>query len=240
MEGIKTVFGKSAVERIKRCEFHFKDCRNRQARKLDQDAKSQFKRLYNALIEAKSVGGYEAAKENIVSFTKSDNKLDFLQSWFDWWDKRRNLIFPAFLHVQGGFRMNQAEVIHASWVKRDRMNLSLLDAAQANMRENIQLEVSYKASQNSSGKCGKGPSIQTQSMRDGGRQIDRARSLGLELIRDDIADTDRIVQISDHIASSSNPHDRHNGSVQCGPRRSDGERSGQYRPTRSKTFLNKL
>ena len=76
------------------------------------------------------------------------------------------------------------------------MNLSLLDA-------------SYKSFQNGSGKCGKGLSIQTQSMRDGARQIDRARSLGLELIRDDIADTDRIVKISDHIASSSNPHDRH-------------------------------
>ena len=51
----------------------------------------------------------------------------FIQSWFDWWDKKRNLIFPAYLHVRGGSKMNQAEAIHASWVKRDRTNLSLLE-----------------------------------------------------------------------------------------------------------------
>ena len=134
--------------------------------------------------------------------------------------------------------MNQAEAIHASWVKRDRRNLSLLDAAQADVRDNIQLEVSYKAFQNGSGKSGGGPSIQTQSMREGATQMRRARSLGLELIREDITDNDRIL-ISEN-ATYSNPHDKHNGSVQCGPRRSDGERNGRYRPSRSKTFLNKL
>ena len=238
MEGIKSVFGTSAVDRIKTCEFHFKDCRNRQARKLDEDAKGQFKRLCNALIEAESPGGYKAAKESIESFIGSDSKRAFLQSWFDWWDKRRSLIFPAFLNVQGGSKMNQAEAIHASWVKRDRRDLSLLDAAQADVRDNIQLEVSYKAFQNGSGKSGGGPSIQTQSMREGATQMRRARSLGLELIREDITDNDRIL-ISEN-ATYSNPHDKHNGSVQCGPRRSDGERNGRYRPSRSKTFLNKL
>jgi hypothetical protein len=157
----------------------------------------------------------------------------FIQSWFDWWDKRRNLIFPAYLHVRGGSKMNQAEAIYASWVKRDRMNLSLLDAAQADVRDNVLLEVDYKAFQNGSGKGGKGPSIQTQTMRDNAIQMNRARNLGLELIREDIADTDRI-RVSEH-SGSSNPHDRHNGSVQRGPRRSDGERNGRYRPTRSKT-----
>lgn len=134
--------------------------------------------------------------------------------------------------------MNQAEAIYASWVKRDRMNLSLLDAAQADVRDNVLLEVDYKAFQNGSGKGGKGPSIQTQTMRDNAIQMNRARNLGLELIREDIADTDRI-RVSEH-SGSSNPHDRHNGSVQRGPRRSDGERNGRYRPTRSKTFLNRL
>jgi hypothetical protein len=157
----------------------------------------------------------------------------FIQSWFDWWAKRRNPIFPAYLHVRGGSKMNQAEAIYASWVKRDRMNLSLLDAAQADVRDNVLLEVDYKAFQNGSGKGGKGPSIQTQTMRDNAIQMNRARNLGLELIREDIADTDRI-RVSEH-SGSSNPHDRHNGSVQRGPRRSDGERNGRYRPTRSKT-----
>jgi hypothetical protein len=37
--------------------------------------------------------------------------------------------------------MNLAEVVHAGWVKRDKMNMSLVDAAYADARDNIQLEV---------------------------------------------------------------------------------------------------
>ena len=172
------------------------------------------------------------------SFINSDNKRVFLQSWFEWWDKRRSLIFPAFLKVEGGSRMNQAEAIHASCVKRDRRNLSLLDAAQADVRDCIQLEVSYKAFQNGSGKSGQGPSIQNQTMRESATQMSKARNLGRELLREDMTDEDRI-QISEG-PTHSNPHDKHNGSVQCGPRRSDGEQNGRFRPSRSKTFPNKL
>jgi len=39
--------------------------------------------------------------------------------------------------------MTQAETIHANWVKRDRMNMSLLYAAHADVRDKVQLEVEY-------------------------------------------------------------------------------------------------
>jgi len=41
--------------------------------------------------------------------------------------------------------MNQAETIYANWVKRDRLNMPLLYAAHADVRDNVQLEVEYKA-----------------------------------------------------------------------------------------------
>ena len=41
--------------------------------------------------------------------------------------------------------MNLAEVIHASWAHRDRANLSLLDAAQADTRDTVLLEAELKA-----------------------------------------------------------------------------------------------
>ncbi len=63
MEGIKTVFGTSAVDRIKTCEFHFKDCRNRQARKLDEGAKTEFKTLCDALIQSESPGVMKLPKK---------------------------------------------------------------------------------------------------------------------------------------------------------------------------------
>ena len=44
------------------------------------------------------------------------------------------------------------ELIHASWVKMDRMNMSLLDAAYADSRDRIKLEAIYKAFQYGTGK----------------------------------------------------------------------------------------
>ena len=69
--------------------------------------------------------------------------------------------------------------------------------------------------------------------------MNRARSLGLELIREDIADADGI-RVPSNTASHLNPHDKHNSSVPSGPRRSDGERNGRFRSKRSKTFLYRL
>lgn len=114
IQGLKTVFGASAVDRIKTCEFHFKDCRNRQARKLDEANKRRFKKLCDALLQAATPPGYEAAKENLLHFTNEDDKHKFLQSWFAWWKNRRGLIFSAFTNDKGGSGMNQAETIHAS------------------------------------------------------------------------------------------------------------------------------
>ena len=41
MEGIKAVFGTCAVDCIKTRQFYCKDCRVRQARRLDEDAKGE-------------------------------------------------------------------------------------------------------------------------------------------------------------------------------------------------------
>ena len=68
MEGIETVFGTLAVDHIKTCQFHFKNCRNRQTRKLDKDATEEFKRLCNALIEAQSQGGLCSNLEKTTGF----------------------------------------------------------------------------------------------------------------------------------------------------------------------------
>jgi hypothetical protein len=57
MEGLKKVFGPTVLDRVKTCEFHFKDCVNRQARKLDELSKQRFKSLCMALLEAESSAG---------------------------------------------------------------------------------------------------------------------------------------------------------------------------------------
>ena len=110
--------------------------------------------------------------------------------------------------------MNQAETIHASWVKRDRLNLSLLDAAHADVRDNIQLKVEYRKFQDGSSRGGTGPSISVQQSRETAQLNNRARVLGQELIRDDISDSD-IVRTENEV-KDTNPHDKHNASVRVG------------------------
>ena len=63
---------------------------------------------------------------------------EFLLSWIKWWNGRREFIFNAF--TPAGPRMNQAEVVHASWAHRDKSNLSLLDAARMDTRDSLLLE----------------------------------------------------------------------------------------------------
>jgi hypothetical protein len=56
--------------------------------------------------------------------------------------------------------MNLVEVVHASWAKRDKMNMSLLDEAHTDVGDNIQLEIEYKAFRDGTSKVGTGPSLQ--------------------------------------------------------------------------------
>ena len=83
--------------------------------------------------------------------------------------------FRAFA-VQDVPQMNQAEVIHAGWVHRDRPNLSLLDACQANTRDSLLLELKNYQSGSVSG--GSGPSFADRQRRRHASQINKARSIG--------------------------------------------------------------
>ena len=53
-------------------------------------------------------------------------------------------------------------------------------------RDNIQLEVSYKAFMDGTGKCGKGPSLLEKQDKATREQISRARQLEEDLIREDL------------------------------------------------------
>ena len=135
--------------------------------------------------------------------------------------------------------MNQAETIHASWIKRDKMNMSLLDAAHADARDNIQLEVEYKAYLNGASKGGTGPSIQEQRKKSTVEQFKRAKTLGEEINREDLKDED-LAAPDTVIVEGHDSYDRHNASVTGTNVSEGGERSGRYRPLRSKCFLNRL
>ena len=63
LQGLKIVFGKDALQKVKGCEFHFKECRNRHVRKLrTEESRNNFKRLCDALLVAATPAAYNRQK----------------------------------------------------------------------------------------------------------------------------------------------------------------------------------
>lgn len=182
MNGLERVYGKEVLERVKSCEFHFKENRNKMAQKLkDNEEAQQFKELCDALLAARMVETYCSAKDSLESFIQNKPERSFLSSWVDWWHSRRQFIFRAFSPNEAAPRMNQAEVIHASWSHRDRSNLSLLDAAQADVRDSVMLEAELKAFKSGNTKGGSGPSYGERRKKSHQQEISRATQLGKEM-----------------------------------------------------------
>ena len=78
--------------------------------------------------------------------------------------------------------LNQAEVIHAGWAHRDRQNLSLLDACQADTRDALLLDVvEIKAYLTGATSGGKGPSSADRARKQHEAEVRRARSTGKEM-----------------------------------------------------------
>ena len=137
LAGITRVYGNASL--IKSCEFHFKDHRNKKAQKPDPDSAEEFTGLCDRLLHSTTVEGYESAKGHMDESVSAKEDRAFLVDWVSWWHDRRGFIFRAFA-VQDAPQMKQAEGIHAGWVHRDRPNLSLLDACQADTRDSSFLD----------------------------------------------------------------------------------------------------
>ena len=73
------------------------------------------------------------------------------------------------------------------------MNMSFLDASHADARDNIQLGVEYKAFSNGTHRRGTGPSIQNLEKRHAAEELRQAECLGIELLREDIADAEMAI-----------------------------------------------
>ena len=111
LAGLCNVFGEAASNRMKFCEFHFKDQRNKRAKKLDDESAEDLKSLCDSLLKAATVPGYESIKKQLDHFVDRLRNRE-LRTWVEWWHQRRGFIFRAFTPVSAP-EMNQAEVIHA-------------------------------------------------------------------------------------------------------------------------------
>ena len=180
MAGIFNVFGEEVKSRIKSCEFHFKEHRNKMAKKLDSESSEVFRSFCNRLLESQTPDAYHEAKTQMDQFINSAVERAFLKSWLAWWHDRRGFIFRAFAPRQGP-QMNQAEVVHAGWVHRDLPNLSLLDACQADVRDAVTLDVELKAYEQGTAAGGTGPSYIQRQRKKHSEQVKRAKQLGQDM-----------------------------------------------------------
>ena len=113
-----TVFGEEAASRIKSCEFHFKDQRNKKAQRLDNENSGRFKELCNLLLTSETEDGYAKSKAAMDAFIEESEDYAFLKTWVSWWHDRRGFICRAFAPKDAP-EMNKAEVIHAGWAHRE-------------------------------------------------------------------------------------------------------------------------
>ena len=176
--GLKRVFGEEALNKIKGCEFHFKDSVNARARSLNENAEI-FKNIAIQMLESETVEGYSEAYESLKLFVQKEKKAE-LKCWLDWWHERRNLIFRAFTS-HAAPRSNQAEVVHASWKNRDRMGMTLLEAALLDTRDSLLLKSEFEQFRSGS-TVGRGPSMASLEKRKMQRERDTAERAGQEVL----------------------------------------------------------
>ena len=96
---------------------------------------------------------------HVETFVNAHEERTFLITWLSWWQERRGFIFRAFA-PKNAPQMNQAEVIHASWVHIDSPNPSFLDACQTIVRNSVILDVELNEYEKGSLSFGAGPSYQ--------------------------------------------------------------------------------
>ncbi|XP_028417757.1 uncharacterized protein LOC114542281 [Dendronephthya gigantea] len=182
LAGLSEVYGNDVRQRIKSCEFHFKDHRNKNPRKLRPEDAEEFKPLCEELLEAATEAQYNKTKMRLDSFISGKEEHKFLATWLAWWHDRRGFIFRAFAPKGAPF-MNQAEVIHAGWSNRGISdNMSLLEACLADVGDAVQLDVEIKAFAAGTAIGGSGPSYMERKQKTYTREIDLAKQFGSKMI----------------------------------------------------------
>lgn len=93
---IEEVYGSEALLKCKSCEFHFKDCRNRQRRVIStQEEKDRFTAVTDRWLLATTTASYQNILMELLELI-DDIKRPALKSWVNWWHDRRGHIFRAW------------------------------------------------------------------------------------------------------------------------------------------------
>ena len=110
----KNVYGEEfCAERVRGCQFHFKNSVNQRSIKMSNDDQGTFKHICKKLCEVTTVAMYYVLKGRLDEMSK---KYEFLQPWIDWWHERHSHIFGPFRG--GGLPgVNLSEQGNSKWVR---------------------------------------------------------------------------------------------------------------------------
>ena len=117
-----------------------------------------FKALVKDILIASTEGAYLSSYEDMKALISSDETLKNLLTWLSWWHDRGFNIFRAYTgHLKPP--SNQSEVIHASWVNRGDVGLSLSEATEFDSEDSLILEpeISYYSERKAA--FGSGPTM---------------------------------------------------------------------------------
>lgn len=106
---IVAAFGDDAKQRIRTCEFHYKQSVQRHARYLDAADAEEFKRLAEQMLMAPSPSEHQRACAEACAFCADHEPVHAL---FDWWYERIHHVCRAYKPVDAP-HSNLAEVGHS-------------------------------------------------------------------------------------------------------------------------------
>ena len=103
----------------------------------DDDTKEKFKQLASSLEQASTSNAYNAAYGEMKKFVEDGH--EDLSQWLEWWHLRRNNMFRAFTGQNKPYS-NSAEVVHARWVNRGEVGMTLRESAEFDATDAIKLK----------------------------------------------------------------------------------------------------
>ena len=186
-EVLKRVAGEDELKLCVSCEFHFKDSVNKHANKLTSTySKASFKRGANELLTAVSPSSYECAYGKLTAFiNEKPSKRKFLQTWLNWWDRRREHLCHAYRLKTNMPATNLSEVVNSSWSTAGLCGLNLIDAIRDDVTDSVKLEGQWK-SFGCGAKCGgTGPDSNVLESRERAKKMRRAALYSQELLEED-------------------------------------------------------
>ena len=179
--GLSLIYGEDILDKVKGCEFHYKQSVGKRVKQLGGDLGQEFEKYAYELLYATTPEAYEHAFGTLESFIRSSATLSQQQDWLDWWSNRKQYIFRAFTSFDAP-QSNLSEVVHAGWKHRDRTGVSLLECCYFDIRDSLLTNVHLEELESGCYDAGRGPSQKDRNIKKLNRTIDTAAQLGKDIL----------------------------------------------------------